>query len=119
MDKAKNEVVAGDYTGRKILCSRNKMILDRALQVPVEISLSTVDKYEVVDEENAKSLASAFGRGLVGGALFGPLGMVAGALCANNTSCYLVSIDFKNGDKSLLEMDKKTYKSLLKVLFGI
>ncbi|MBO5111551.1 MAG: hypothetical protein J6D21_12660 [Clostridia bacterium] len=118
MAKVKNAVIAGDYTGRKVLCAGNRIIFDRAFESPVEVSSATVDRYEVIDQESSKSLGSAFGRGLIGNALFGTVGMVAGALSAKNTTAIVVSIEFKNGDKSLIEIDQKIYKVLLKILFS-
>ena len=117
MPKAKNAVIAGDYNGRVVKCAGNRIIFDRMMYPPVEVSDATVDKYEVIDSENAKSALSIFGRGAVGGLLLGPLGMVAGALSAPNSSVIIISIEFKNGDKSLIEVDKNIYKVLMKILY--
>lgn len=118
MAKVKNEVIAGDYTGRKVRCTKSRVIFDRAFETPIEVNDSTVDKYEVIDQDSTKDLMSAFGRGIVGNALFGSVGMMAGVISAKNSTAVLVSIEFKNGDKSLIEIDKNTYKVLLKVLFS-
>ncbi len=118
MAKVRNEVIAGDYAGRKVLCSGSRIIFDRSFEAPVVVDDSTVDHYEVVDEENTKDLVSAFGRGLVGNALFGSVGMMAGVFSAKNKTAIIVSIQFKNGDKSLIEIDKNIYKVLLRVLFS-
>ncbi len=117
MAKVKNAVIAGDYAGRKVLCSKNKIIFDRAFETPIVVDDTTVDKYEVIDQESTKDLGSAFGRGLIGNALFGSVGMMAGVISAKNKTAIIISIDFKNGDKSLIEVDKDIYKLLMKILF--
>lgn len=117
MAKVKNEVIAGDYTGRKVRCTHNRIIFDRMFYRPIEVNDSTVNKYEVIDQDSTKNFMSAFGRGIVGNALFGLVGMVSGIMSANNSTAVLVSIEFKNGDKSLIEIDKNIYKALLKALF--
>ena len=117
MPKAKNEVIAGDYNGRKIKCAGNRIIFDRMMYPPVEVSSTTVDKYEVIDQNNAKSALSVFGRGAVGGLLLGPLGMVAGALSTPNSAVIIISVEFKNGDKSLIEIDRDIYRVLMRILY--
>ncbi len=118
MAKAKNQVIAGDYAGRQVLCSGNRIVFDRMLQPPIVVDDTTVSRYEVIDEEKSKSLASAFGRGLVGNALFGSVGLAAGVVSAKNSAVVIVSIEFKNGDKSLIEVDQRIYKTLLRILFS-
>lgn len=118
MSKARNEVIAGDYTGRKVRCSKSKIIFDRPFDTPIEVDETTVRKYEVIDQDKTKDLASAFGRGLVGKAFLGTVGMMAGVISAQNSTAVIISIEFKNGDKSLIEVDKNIYKILLKLLFS-
>lgn len=117
MAKVSNRVIAGDYTGRKVRCSRNRIAFTKTFSAPIEVNDVTVAKYEVIDQENTKNLVSAFGRGLIGNMLFGSVGMVAGAMSAKNSTAVIVSIEFKNGDKSLVEIDKNIYKVLLKILY--
>lgn len=118
MAKAKNQVIAGDYTGRKVRCSNNRIIFDRAFKPPIEVSDVTVSRYEVVDQDASKSATSAVSRGLIGGMVLGPVGMIVGSLSAKKDTIVLISIEFKNGDKSLIEVDKTVYKTLLKILFA-
>lgn len=55
-------------------------------------------------------------RGAVGGALLGPIGLAA-AVTAKNKNTYLVAVYYKDGDKSLLEMDERVYNMFLKEMF--
>lgn len=118
MSKAKNQVIAGDYVGRKVRCTSNRIIFDRAFDTPIEVSDATVSRYEVVDQDASKSATSVVSRGLLGGMVLGTVGMIAGSLSAKNDTIVLISIEFKNGDKSLIEVDKTVYKTLLKILFA-
>jgi len=83
----------------------------------VKLNKDTVDSYELITEEHRKSAASGIARGLVGGALLGPVGLLAGGLSAKNKGTYQVAIQFKDGKRSLLEIDDKIYKGLIKALF--
>jgi len=48
---------------------------------------------------------------LVGGFLLGPVGLLAG-LSAKNKRTHSVAVQFKDGRKSLIEMDDKIYKAI-------
>ena len=79
---------------------------------PILLTSDNVEAYEVVTEEHAKSDASGITRGLVGGALLGPVGLIAGAITAKNVGLYLVVIKFKDGKSSLLEVDDNIFKCI-------
>ncbi|AWO73868.1 hypothetical protein C1N76_04305 [Geobacillus thermoleovorans] len=55
-------------------------------------------------------------RGLVGSFLLGPVGLLAG-LSAKTKGVHVVAIKFKDGKKSLLEVNEKIYAALMKNLF--
>ena len=76
-----------------------------------------VDSYEVVTEEHKKSATSGIARGLIGGALLGGVGAIAGAMSARTKGTYQVAIQFKDGKRSLLQLDDNAYKTLVKILF--
>lgn len=81
------------------------------------ISAKTVDHYEVLDQKSAKSMSSAIARGLVGGAFLGPIGVTA-ATTAKVKSIWTVVVYYKiSEEKSMLEMDDKTYRLVVKQMF--
>ena len=82
-----------------------------------ELNNKNVESYELITDEHRKSASSGVARGLVGGALLGPVGMLAGGLSAKNKGIYQVAIQFKDGKRSLLEIDDKTYKAIVKNCF--
>lgn len=124
MTKAKNEVIAGDFAGKKIIYSFGAVSIDMGLGRKIAISKSSVESYELVTDEHRKSAASGIARGLVGGALLGPIGALAGGLSAKSKGIYQVVIQFKedrgatsSGKRSLVEVDDQIYKAIVKNCF--
>ena len=113
---AKNKVIAGDYEGNPIANGINHLLIMTGLFKKVKLTKETVESYEVMDEESRTSATSAVGRGILGSLLLGPIGAAA-ALSAKKKGTYVVAIQFKDGKKSLLEIDDKLYKVLVKSLF--
>ncbi|EJW20009.1 hypothetical protein M5X00_14625 [Paenibacillus alvei] len=113
---AKNKVIAGDYEGNQVSTALGIVNISTGFWSAISVDKNTVENYEVMDEESRKSATSAVGRGLVGGLLLGPVGMLAG-LSAKKKGVYIIALEFKDGKKSLLEVDDKIYKALLKRLF--
>ena len=113
---AKNMVIAGDYIGKGVsriggvvqiyLDRKNYILLDKY----------EIDSYDVITEETTKSAASGVARGAVGAALLGPVGLLAG-MSAKNKGVYTIAIRFKDGKKSLIEVDEKIYKEFIKAMF--
>ena len=114
---AKNRVIAGDYDGSPVVSVFSSVSIGVSLGKTLVLGSATVESYEVITDDHRKSAASGVVRGLVGGALLGPVGLLAGGLSAKNKGVYTVAILFKDGKKSLLEIDDKIYKSLVKAIF--
>jgi len=114
---AKNKVIAGDYAGCIVGQAWGIPYISTSLTKSVQLTKNTIASYEVLDETKTKSAMSIAGRGLIGGFLLGPAGMLAGALSAKAKGSYIVAIQFKDGKKSLLEVDEKIYKAFTKQLF--
>jgi len=116
MARAANKVIAGDYQNYIVSVGFGGAFLSNFLN-KVKLDKSTVASYELITDEHRKSAASGIGRGLVGGVLLGPVGMLGGALSAKSKGIYRVAIQFTDGKRSLLELDDKTYKGLMKAIF--
>lgn len=108
---AQNKVIAGDYIGASITETLGTVTVGN-----VTFSKHTAASYEVVIEEQRKSAVSGIVRGLVGRAVLGPVGLLAG-LSAKNVGTYTIAVNWKSGKKSLLEVDDKIYKIILKEMF--
>lgn len=117
MANAQNKVIAGDYNGQKINAAGGVIYISfNAFEQETAIASGTIESYEVITDEHRKSAASGISRGLVGGVLLGPVGLLAG-LSAKNKGIYQVAIHFRNGKRSLIEIDDKLYKVLVKNCF--
>lgn len=116
---AKNQVIAGDYIGKAVtvMGGAPQIVLSRDWTENRQLDRVDVERYEVVTEEQSKSAASGVARGLVGGALLGPVGMLAGGLSAKNKGVYTLAVQFKDGKRSLIEVDEKVYKAIVKSCF--
>ncbi|MFJ3386337.1 MULTISPECIES: hypothetical protein [unclassified Lysinibacillus] len=119
---AQNKVIAGDYEGKNImisqqsLFSKNEVYLFTGFTKKFPLNKETVSSYELVTEEHRKSAVSGVGRGLVGGALLGPVGLLAG-LSAKNKGTHTLVIEFEDGKRSLIEINEKIYKLLMQKMF--
>lgn len=114
---AKNKVIAGDYLGKGLILGMGKPSLVVGFGKNYYLTKEVVESYEVITDEHKKSAASGVARGLVGGALLGPVGLLAGGLSAKNKGVYQIALQFKDGKKSLIEVDDKIYKALIRTLF--
>jgi len=113
---AKNMVIKGDYEG----CTVAKSLLGPFINIgffkTLEINKTTIEEYEILNEEKSKSATSAIGRAAVGSLLLGPIGLAAG-LSAKSKGIYHIALQFNDGKKSLLEVDDKIYKSIIEAVF--
>lgn len=112
---AQNKVIAGDYENKKVQESFGTLKITSLTEERV-IDKKTVETYEVITDEMRKSGTSAILRGGLGSLVFGPVGVLAG-LTAKNKGTYQVAVQFRDGKKSLLELDEKLYKLLIKKCF--
>lgn len=119
MASAKNKVIKGDYTSWSVLKGVNAPYLSPLTfgeKSDIILNKSTVKDYEVITEEQKKSGTSAVLRAGAGAFLLGGVGLLAG-LSAKNKGIYLVAIQFKDGKKSLIEIDEKIYKKFVEAMF--
>lgn len=116
MAGAKNKVIAGDYEGWDVICGGGKLDFMHRLQ-RVSLNRTTVLKYEIVDNQNGNSFWGAFLKGYVSQAFLGTAGLVASTLSSAHHRVILLSVEFINGRRSLLEIDESVYKNILKILY--
>lgn len=114
---AKNKVIAGDYLGKGIILGMGKPSLVVGFGKNYYLTKEVVESYELITDEHRKSASSGVARGLVGGALLGPVGLLAGGLSAKSKGIYQIAIQFKDGKKSLVEVNDKIYKAIVSSLF--
>ncbi|MBW7452893.1 hypothetical protein ACFOLF_20945 [Paenibacillus sepulcri] len=113
---AKNEVIAGDYEKKKVMVTAKGAIIVLGFTTRVYLDKTTIEEYEVMDESHTTSAVSAVGRGLVGSFLLGPVGLLVG-LSAKKKGTHVLAVKFKDGKKSMIEVDEKIYKKIMTVMF--
>lgn len=64
-----------------------------------------IDYTIIVGEDSRKSVGSAVGRGIVGGVLLGPVGLVGGAISGKNKSKTTFTIVYKSGRREVETVD--------------
>jgi len=113
---AKNAVVNGDYKGKLVGQGGGKAFISVGLIKSIKLDATTIEAYEVMDEQHQKSASSAVGRAAVGSLLLGPVGLLAG-VSAKTKGAYMVAVQFKDGKRSLMEVDEKIYKAIMSAMF--
>lgn len=106
----KNYVVEGKYKNRKI-DGGSILNIDVELQ---PLSKRYISSYTVIDESNKDQYS--FWKGTLGVALFGGLGAIAG-INGKKKKEYLIAVEWKDGEKSLISLDDEYYKVFVKSNF--
>ena len=114
---ARNMVIEGDYKNKAVMAPTGKPYISTGFMKKLYLNKETVDTYEVLNSESQKSMSSGIMRGLIGGAMLGPVGALAGGVSAKNKNTYLVAVQFKDGKRSLLELEGVLYQALVQKLF--
>lgn len=116
MAKARNKVIAGDYKGKLVGGNFGEAFISLTMTKFLYLNKDTVCGFTPLDDESQISVASAAMRGLVGELVLGPIGLVA-AVTAKRNGIHAVGIEFKDGKRSVIEVDNKKYKSLVQSCF--
>lgn len=109
--KTKNIVLEGQFKDKKIYV--NNGVLTH-FGGGWNFEPPYVTSYTVIDESNKDQYS--FWKGALGVALFGGLGVVAGVR-GKKSKEYMVAIEWKDGEKSLICIDDECYKTLVKSMF--
>ena len=113
---ARGKVIAGDYNGYDVIAYDNKCYFMLRLK-RVSVDKSVVAKYKVVNDVEHHSYWKTLAKGALGGMLLGPVGVLATVASNSTTISYLLSIEFNDGKKSLIEVGADEYKSVLCALY--
>lgn len=117
MASAGNKVIDGEFKGMYIsnLWGRVSICLDSGLfKKPnrIELDYNTVARYQLIDQSSDVSMTSALARSAVGQAVAGDAGGIAGAMTAKVRGVNIVLITYRDGRKSLIEIDDLRYELL-------
>lgn len=109
---AKNQVIDGDFKGAMVDLDDGVINLREAWTCKhlTSIDYVTVARCQIIGESYSKSATSAVGRAAVGAFFLGPVGLLAG-LSAKNKGTHTIAVYFKDGNKSIVEVDDKIFNS--------
>ena len=109
----KNTVIKGDYKNWYLSIHKemDKLILE-GINDNIEISNNTIIDYDIKYTEFKRDIIDIVIRIIIGVLLIGPIGILAGF-----TANRLISIEFKNGNKSLVKIDNRTFKYLVEKVY--
>ncbi len=119
MPKSQNRVIEGYGKGCEIRSDlTNSYIYFNPLLASQTIKLNKecVSQYDMLTEDKVKSASSAILRGMGGTLLLGGVGILAG-LSAKSKGIYLIAVEYKNNQRSLIEIDDKLYKIFIRSNF--
>lgn len=111
MNKNINCILEGKYKDKKIYISSDKRNLETS-GIGWNFTKSHVTSYTIINETNKDQYS--FWKGALGVALLGGLGAVAGM---GNKKEYYIAIEWKDGEKSLILIDEKYYKTFIQSMF--
>ena len=83
----------------------------------IKLNKYNVVSFEELSEERKRSAGNVAVRGIVGAALLGPVGLAAGVLSSRKKGVHQIAIQFKDGKKSLIEVDDSIAKKISVALF--
>lgn len=118
MASARDKVISGDYVGATCSLSSfdGHVVIKESGKKGILLTNISVKNYEIVDAEQRKSGTSGVLRAGAGALLLGPIGLAAG-LTAKRNGIYTIALEFKNGKRSLIEVNEKIYKRLIQDIF--
>ncbi|WP_165253072.1 hypothetical protein [Adlercreutzia sp. ZJ304] len=111
MPKARNKVIAGAYKGKIVSSAGMTPYIILKLTKTLNLDKTNVSHLELIDESSDISVASAATRGFIGEMLLGPIELVT-AGTAKRDERYIVDAVFKDGQRSVLEIDGDLYRLL-------
>lgn len=112
MSKKINLVLEGKHKDKEIYHFSKKNFIE--IIGWGSIDKSDISAYTVIDETNKDQYS--FWKGALGVALLGGVGAIAG-IRGKNKKEYLIAIEWKSGEKSLILIDDEYYKVFVKSMF--
>lgn len=109
-----NVVLEGKYKNLKILGGKELSVDSEDYIGGCPLDKQRIASYTLINENNKSQYS--FWKGVLGVALLGGVGAVAG-IGGKKTSEYLIAVEWKNGEKSLICLDDKFYKVFVQSMF--
>ena len=112
-----NMVIAGDYKDKGLMIFGGGPRIVLTARDEVYLNKETVESYQVMNQNVSTSASSGIARSIIGGALFGNAGALGGAASAKKNVMYTMVINFKDGKRSLIEVNEKMYRAIVEACF--
>lgn len=110
-------VLEGKFKGERISAYSNCIYLPK-VKPGCKFNKLKISSYQVLDENSKDSKEYSFWKGALGVVLLGGIGAVAGiGGKKKSTKEYLISVEWKDGEKSLILLDDKCYKVFVQSMF--
>lgn len=110
-----NKVLAGSFKDYSVVMDGNNNLYLKKMFDKIPLNAEHVRTVQIIDKSNAKDLQDTLIGGLIGGLIFGPLGMLGGALLSGSSKTYYLELTFVEGGAALLEVEKKYKEALLQL----
>ncbi|AOM82216.1 hypothetical protein [Salisediminibacterium beveridgei] len=107
-----NRVIDGDYLDSKIGKRSGTVVLKDRWDGQFTLDHHSVEAYQRVDTREEKKGYKMSNKSFLGGLFLGPFGALLG-LEKETVRIHKVAVKFKDGKKSLLELDDELYTKLL------
>lgn len=109
------EVIEGDFPkGYSSYLSPTKSFMMKWHSgQPLMIPARDVEFFAVASEESVKKAGGTIGWGIAGAAIFGPVGLLAGAVLGKRSKTVTFVLKFSNGRKFMAKADEKAFAELM------
>ncbi len=117
--KSSNRIIEGFRKGELLYIHGNNTLASTPSLFSRESSLiykDVVVSYEVINQQSTTSGSSAILKSSLASFFLGTPGMMAG-LGAKTNEIFWIAVEWANGEKSLLELDRELYNHFLRMMF--
>lgn len=113
---SRGKVIAGDYKNYEVVSYGGRCYFEHLLN-SVSVNRNVISRYEIVSNIEKHPFWGTLVKGLIGKTLFGTIGAASAMSTSMGRKVYIISIEFKNGKRSLIEVPDVDYKSILQALY--
>lgn len=114
----KNTVIDGDYKNCLIKYDKGKLTLEKE-NLNLDISNDIIKEYKLIHTIHKRNILDMIARLVIAIYLVGPVGILAIFTSNMYISYHIVSLEFKDGKKSLLKINNRLYEKFINILSNI
>ena len=106
-----SRVISGNFCG----CCVDEIGICYPNGKPIIHFCENVVFVQILGQDSRKSALSGIGRGIVGGLVLGPVGLLGGVLSAKNVNTFMISVIFKDGKSCVISATPQVCNVLAKI----